>query len=160
MNDTTIPIKWVIRYPMIFPFKYSSIPGITVIPIPDPAKPIIAANIPAAAPPTKAKANGFRNLKLTPNIAGSVIPKNAGIADETYKVRFFLSLVLNATANVAAPCAAIAPVIIALYGFIPVLARSSTSKALNIWWIPVTTISWFIPPIINPPIPSGKARNS
>ena len=141
---------------MIFPFKYSSIQGPTVIPIPDPAKPIIAANIPAAAPP-KASKNGFRNLKLTPNIAGSVIPKMLVLLMKHIKYVFFLSLVLNATANVAAPCAAIAPVIIALYGFIPVLARSSTSKALNIWWIPVTTISWFIPPIINPPIPSGKS---
>ena len=72
-------------------------------------------------------------------MAASVIPKKAGIAEEIYNERFFLSFVLNPTARAAAPWATIAPVITALNGFNPVLEINSTSKALNIWWTPVTT---------------------
>ena len=81
-----------------------------------------------------ANINGLINLKFTPNIAASVIPKKAGIAEEIYNERFFLSFVLNPTARAAAPWATIAPVITALNGFNPVLEINSTSKALNIWW--------------------------
>ena len=73
------------------------------------------------------------NLKLTPKIAGSVIPKNAGIADEIYNERFFLSFVLNATAKAADPCATIPQVIIELNASFRVLDYNSTSKAFSAW---------------------------
>lgn len=52
-------------------------PGIPVIDIPVAFKPMIEARKPPQPPPITAIINGFTNLRLTPNTAGSVIPKSA-----------------------------------------------------------------------------------
>ena len=62
-------------------FKYSRTPGKTVTDIPVPASLKIDPKKPATAPPIIPITNGLINLKFTPNIAGSVIPKLADKAD-------------------------------------------------------------------------------
>ena len=62
-------------------FKYNKVPGNTVTDIPVPASLKIEPTKPATAPPIIPIINGLINLKFTPNIAGSVIPKLADKAD-------------------------------------------------------------------------------
>ena len=58
--------------------------------------------------PTKAQKNGNLNFKLTPKIAGSVIPNNAETPADEAKPFVFLSFVKVIKAKVAAPCATLA----------------------------------------------------
>ena len=55
--------------------------------------------------PTIAPQNGYLSLKLTPNIAGSVIPNNAEIPDADEIDFIFVFLENTNTARTAAPCA-------------------------------------------------------
>ena len=59
----------------------NNIPGNTVIAMPDAFKCNNDAKNPPAAPPIKPQTNGLKYRKLTPKIAGSVMPKNAENAD-------------------------------------------------------------------------------
>ena len=56
--------------------------------------------IPEAINPMK---NGYFNFKLTPNMAGSVIPSMADRDDDVAKPLVFSFLVMKYTAKVAAP---------------------------------------------------------
>ena len=63
----------------------------------------------AATPdPIKAQKNGNLYFKLTPNNAGSVIPKSAEIPADDESPFIFSFLVKKYTAKVAAPCATLA----------------------------------------------------
>ena len=95
-----------------------------MIPLPVPASPRIEANPPPIAPAINERKNGLRKRKFTPKIAGSVIPRKAERAAGKASVFSFGFLVLTPTATVAAPCAVIAAVMIALNG----LAWSAASN--------------------------------
>lgn len=106
------------------PLRYNKVPGITVTAIPVPAKPNKLETNPPTAPPINPIIKGFTYLKLTPKMAGSVIPKKADNAEGNANAFNFFDLVFNPTAKVAPPCAAIAQVIIALKALLPKLAKS------------------------------------
>ena len=58
------------------------------------------------AEPVIAPINGYLNFKLTPNKAGSVIPKRAEIpAAEATPLSFLLFLIIKKAASAAPPCA-------------------------------------------------------
>ena len=94
-------------------------PGITVTDIPVPARFNTDAKNPPTAPPTRPHTKGFTNLRLTPKIAGSVIPSEAESADGKARALSFSSLVLIPTASVAPACAEVAAEISALKAFTP-----------------------------------------
>ena len=58
-----------------------------------------------AAPPMAPQIKGLKNLRLTPKIAGSVIPIKQDIAEGIAIDLVLWFLVFKATAKVAAPCA-------------------------------------------------------
>ena len=62
-------------------------------------------NAAAIAEPIMAAINGYLNRKLTPNIAGSVIPSHAEIPDVPERPRSFSSFVASIIANAADPWA-------------------------------------------------------
>ena len=64
------------------------------------SKPATAAATPE---PIKAQKNGKRYFKLTPNNAGSVIPRSADTPAEDVRLLVLELLVKNQIANVAAP---------------------------------------------------------
>ena len=75
------------------------------------------------APPIAANTNGFIKRRLTPNIAGSVIPKEAESADGIAIVLRFAFLVFRPTARQAPNCAKFAAEAIGIHVFnAPVLS--------------------------------------
>ena len=120
-------------------FKNNNIPGNTVTDIPVAFNWNKAAKKPPVAPPINPITNGLPKRKLTPKIAGSVIPNAAEKADGNAQAFNFVSVVLKATANVAPTCAAIAAEIIGLNGFnsTPVAifedCNNCVSKKLKMW---------------------------
>ena len=73
----------------------------------------------------------YGNVKFTPKIAGSVIPRKAERAAGKARAFNLGFLVLTPTATVAAPCAVIAAVMIALNGLAPVFATNCDSKQVE-----------------------------
>ena len=66
-----------------------------------PASPIIEANQPPTAPAPSPITKGLTKRKLTPKIAGSVIPNPAESAAGKARALSFLDFVFTATAKVA-----------------------------------------------------------
>ena len=103
-NATPAAIKNIKIY-LTGAFRQRRIPKIPVTPVPVAPRDVIDANIAPHPPPIQAQINGLKNLIFTPKIAGSVIPINADKEDGNAIAFNFWSLVFNATANAAAPCA-------------------------------------------------------
>ena len=77
--------------------------------------------------------NGLPKRRLTPKIAGSVIPSTAERVAGKARAFNLESLVLTPTASVAPAWAVIAAVMIALSGSLPVLAMRLASSKLKTW---------------------------
>ena len=80
-------------------------PNIPVTPVAVAPSPTMEAYIAPHAPPIHPAIKGLKYLKFTPNMAGSVIPKNAESEDGKLNPLSFLSEVFTPTARHAAPCA-------------------------------------------------------
>ena len=80
---------------------------------------MIAPNTAPAAPPTIAQRKGFINLKLTPKIAGSVIPSDAERDAGTATDFVLIFLALIPTARQAPNCAKFAADAIGIQVFRP-----------------------------------------
>ena len=94
------------------------------------------------APPAIPQARGFTRRRLTPKMAGSVIP-NAAERDEGIATDFiFAFLAFRPTARQAAPWAKFAADAMGIQVLRPFSAESMpASMTLYMWWIPHTTVS-------------------
>ena len=91
-----------------------------------------------------AKTNGNFILRLTPKIAGSVIPSNAETPAEEVRAFCFWLLVAKKIAKVAAPCPMLAIEATGKIKEPPVLATLANnwvSIAGKVWWSPVMTMA-------------------
>ena len=70
--------------------------------------PSMAPTAAPQAPPIMPQTSGLTRRRLTPKMAGSVIPKNAEREDGRARFLNLWFLVLRATAKQAAPCAKLA----------------------------------------------------
>src|SRR5699024_2190680 len=88
--------------------RQRSKPKIPVTPVPLAPSPARDAYNAPTPPPIAPQINGFPYLKLTPKMAGSVIPIKPLSAEGSAIALTFLFFVFNATAKVAAPCPTLA----------------------------------------------------
>ena len=79
-----------------------------VTPVPVAPRPTIEAYSAPHAPPIEPAMNGRKNRRLTPKMAGSVMPMNAESEAGSAMLLSFLFRVLSATASAAPPCATFA----------------------------------------------------
>ena len=106
-NATAIDITNISIYPTGFE-SVSKIPNIPVTPVPVAPSLIMETNMAPTAPPRHPARKGLKNLRLTPNIAGSVIPINAESDEGKQRLFIFGSFDLTAIARQAPPCAILA----------------------------------------------------
>ena len=92
------------------------------------------------APPTAANTNGFIKRRLTPKIAGSVIPKEAESADGIATVLRLAFFVLSPTARQAPNCAKFAAEAIGIHVFNAPVLSIPNSIVLYMWCRPMTTV--------------------
>ena len=71
----------------------------------------------------------------------------------------FLSFDFTATARAAAPCATFAALASGSQYVTPYSASCPISMAVYIWWIPVTTVGAYRPPMTRLPSPRGSVKS-
>ena len=81
--------------------RHSRMPKMPVTPVPEAARPAIEANMAPRPPPTQPATKGLTKRRLTPKIAGSVMPMNAESEEGRASERTLTSRVLRATASAA-----------------------------------------------------------
>ena len=116
-------------------------PGIPVTPYAVAPIFVMAPKSAPAAPPTIPQINGFMKRKLTPKIAGSVIPSAADMEDGIATVLSFAFRHLIPTARQAPNCAKFAADAIGIHVFSPTDDSMPASITLYIWCRPMTTVS-------------------
>ena len=126
-------------------------PGIPVTPYAVAPIFVIAPNSAPNAPPIIPQINGFMKRKLTPKIAGSVIPNAADMEEGMATVLSFAFLHLRPTARQAPNCAKFAADAMGIQVFKPTEDSIPASITLYIWCRPMTTVIGYTAPIIRAP---------
>ena len=81
--------------------RQSRMPKMPVTPVPAAASPTMEANMAPRPPPMQPATKGLKKRRLTPKMAGSVIPMKAESEEGRASERTLTSLVLRATARAA-----------------------------------------------------------
>ena len=95
--------------------------------------------------------NGLNRRRLTPKIAGSVIPSEADSEEGMATCFSLLSCVRRPTARHAPNCAKFAAEAIGIQVFRPALVNMPASMMLYIWCRPMTTVHGYRAPIAAAP---------